>query len=100
MVPAYATASVLILVGASMCRSVGQISFSKIEESLPAFLTIILIPLTFSITQGILWGFISPVGLSLMVGRRWEIHPAMYVLALVSVGLLLLEHASFSWPVR
>ena len=68
MVPAYATASVLILVGASMFRSVGKISFSRIEEGLPAFLTIILIPLTFSITQGILWGFISHVGLYLIVG--------------------------------
>ncbi len=96
MVPAYATASVLILVGASMFRSVNQISFSKIEEGLPAFLTIILIPLTFSITQGILWGFISHVGLYLMVGRRKDIHPAMYALALVSIGLLLLEHVKFS----
>jgi AGZA family xanthine/uracil permease-like MFS transporter len=95
MVPAYATASVLILVGASMFRSVNQISFSKIEEGLPAFLTIILIPLTFSITQGILWGFISHVGLYLMVGRRKDIHPAMYALALVSIGLLLLEHVNF-----
>jgi AGZA family xanthine/uracil permease-like MFS transporter len=96
MVPAYATASVLILVGASMFRSVSKISFSKIEEGLPAFLTIILIPLTFSITQGILWGFLSHVGLYLMVGRRREIHPVMYALALVSVGLLLLGHAKFS----
>jgi AGZA family xanthine/uracil permease-like MFS transporter len=95
MVPAYATASVLILVGASMFKSVGQISFSRIEEGLPAFLTIILIPLTFSITQGILWGFISHVGMYLMVGRRQEIDPVMYVLALVSVGLLLLEHVKF-----
>jgi AGZA family xanthine/uracil permease-like MFS transporter len=55
-------------------------------------LTIILIPLTFSITQGILWGFISHVGMYLMVGRRQEIDPVMYALALVSVGLLLLEH--------
>ena len=92
MVPAYATASVLILVGASMFKSVGQISFSKIEEGLPAFLTIILIPLTFSITQGILWGFISHVGMYLLVGRRREVHPVMYVLAIISVGLLLLEH--------
>jgi len=92
MVPSFATASVLILVGASMFRSVGRISFAKIEEALPAFLTIILIPLTFSITQGILWGFISHVGLYLMVGRRREIHPVMYALALVSVGLLVLEH--------
>lgn len=92
-VPGFATAPVLILVGASMFRSVGKISFTKIDEGLPAFLTIILIPLTFSITQGILWGFISHVGLYLMVGRRQEIHPVMYVLALVAVGLLVLEHA-------
>ncbi len=95
MVPPFATASVLILVGASMFRSVGQISFSKIEEGLPAFLTIILIPLTFSITQGILWGFISHVGLYLIAGRAREIHPMMYALALVSVGLLVLEQVSF-----
>ena len=96
MVPPYATASVLILVGASMFRSVAGITFSKIEESLPAFLTIILIPLTFSITQGILWGFISHVTLYLMVGRRREIHPVMYALAAISIGLLALEHGKFS----
>jgi AGZA family xanthine/uracil permease-like MFS transporter len=92
MVPGFATASVLILVGASMFGNVGKISYAKIEEGLPAFLTIILIPLTFSITQGILWGFISHVGLYLMVGRRREIHPVMYALAVISVGLLLLEN--------
>jgi len=96
MVPAFATASVLILVGAAMFRSVGKINFAKLEESIPAFLTIILIPLTFSITQGILWGFISHVGLYLIVGRRREIHPVMYVLAVISIGLLLLEHVKFS----
>ena len=96
MVPAYATASVLILVGAAMFRSVSQITFSKIEEGLPAFLTIILIPLTFSITQGILWGFMSHVALYLMVGRRKDIHPVMYVLAVASIGLLLIEHVKFS----
>jgi len=95
MVPLYATAPVLILVGASMFRSVREITFSKIEEGLPAFLTIILIPLTFSITQGILWGFISHVGLYLLVGRRRDIHPVMYALALISIGLLLLEHVRF-----
>src|SRR5215210_7437925 len=96
MVPPFATAGVLILVGASMFRSVAEIDFKRLEESLPAFLTIILIPLTFSITQGILWGFISHVALYLMAGRRREIHPVMYALALVAVGLLLLEHAKFS----
>jgi len=92
MVPAFATAPVLVLVGASMFKSVGQIRFAKIEEGFPAFLTIILIPLTFSITQGILWGFISHVALYLLVGRRREIHPVMYVLAVIAIGLLALEH--------
>ncbi|HEY0006826.1 MAG TPA: NCS2 family permease [Pyrinomonadaceae bacterium] len=96
MVPPFATAPVLILVGAAMFRSVARLSFEEIEETLPAFLTIILIPLTFSITQGILWGFISHVGLFLMAGRRREIHPVMYALALISIGLLLLEHGKFS----
>jgi AGZA family xanthine/uracil permease-like MFS transporter len=93
MVPVYATSPV---VGAAMFGSVTQINFKKIEEGLPGFLTIILIPLTSSITQGILWGFISHVGLFLMVGRRKEIHPVMYVLALIAIGLLLLEHSDVS----
>jgi AGZA family xanthine/uracil permease-like MFS transporter len=96
MVPVYATAPVLVLVGASMFKSVNQIDFGKIEEGLPAFLTIILIPLTFSITQGILWGFISHVGLYLFVGRRKEIHPVMFVLALIAIGLLALEHSELA----
>src|ERR1700754_3146357 len=97
MVPPYATAGGLIFVGAAMFKSVGQIRFGKIEEGLPAFFTIILIPLTFSITQGILWGFISHVGLYLIVGRRKDVHPVMFVLAAVSIGLLLLEHIKLSW---
>lgn len=96
MVPVYATAPVLVMVGASMFKSVNQIDFRKIEEGLPAFLTIILIPLTFSITQGILWGFISHVGLYLVVGRRKEIHPVMFVLSLTAIGLLLLEHSDLT----
>ena len=93
MVPAYATAPVLILIGATMFRSVSGIDFSRVEDGLPAFLTIILIPLTFSITQGILWGFISHVSLYVMAGRRPEVDPVMYVLAALSIGLMLLEHS-------
>jgi len=91
MVPPYATAAVLVIVGAFMFSSVAAIDFSNIEDALPAFLTIILIPLTFSITQGILWGFISHAGLYLISGRAREVGPVMYALALVSVGLLLVE---------
>ncbi|MDX6713304.1 MAG: adenine/guanine/hypoxanthine permease, partial [Blastocatellia bacterium] len=95
-VPAYATAPVLVLVGAAMFKSVTTLSFETIEDSLPAFLTIILIPLTFSITQGILWGFISHAGLYVIAGRRKEVHPVMFVLAAISVGLVILERTQFS----
>lgn len=91
-VPAYATAPVLILVGGFMFRSVAGVDFERFEEAFPAFLTVVLIPLTFSITQGILWGFIAHVGLYLIAGRRRDVRPAMYVLALIAVGLLVLEH--------
>lgn len=95
MVPPYATAPVLILVGVTMFKSVGRIDFGRIEEGLPAFLTIILIPLTFSITQGILWGFISHIGLYLVTGRRKDVHPVMYILAAIAIALLVLEHTKF-----
>ena len=96
MVPVYATAPVLILIGAAMFKSVAAIDFGRLEEGLPAFLTIVLIPLTFSITQGILWGFISHASLYCLAGRRREVHPVMYVLAAISVGLLILEHSPLS----
>ncbi|MBI5200408.1 MAG: NCS2 family permease, partial [Elusimicrobia bacterium] len=54
-------------------------------------LTVVLIPLTFSITQGILWGFIAQAALYLAVGRGRELKPSLYGLAAVSVALLLLE---------
>lgn len=95
MVPPNATAPVLIIVGALMFRSVGSLQLSKLEDLIPAFLTVVLIPLTFSITQGILWGFVSHVLLYVMAGRRKEIAPAMYAIATVSVALLALEHGNW-----
>lgn len=88
MVPDFATAPILILIGLFMFSSVTRLSFARLEDALPAFLTIILIPLTCSITQGIVWGFISHVGLYAMAGRAREIHPMMYGLGAASVGLL------------
>ena len=79
-----------------MFGSVAAIDFARLEDGLPAFLTIVLIPLTFSITQGIRWGFISHASLYCLVGRRRAVHPVMYALAALSVGLLLLEHSPLS----
>lgn len=95
IVPPNATAVVLLMVGAYMFRSVKEIDLTHLEDALPAFLTIILIPLTFSITQGILWGFISHAGLYLIAGRWREVSGLMYGLAVISAGLVWLEHGVF-----
>jgi adenine/guanine/hypoxanthine permease len=91
-VPPYATAAVLVLVGAAMFQTVGAIDFTRIEEALPAFGTLVLIPLTFSITQGILWGFVLHVVLYTVAGRIREVRITLWLLAALSVGLLVLEH--------
>lgn len=92
MVPDFATAPVLILVGALMFRSISEFKLKNLEDLIPAFLTIVLIPLTFSITQGILWGFISHVVLYLFAGRQKEISAMLYGIALICVGLLIVEN--------
>jgi AGZA family xanthine/uracil permease-like MFS transporter len=95
IVPPYATAVVLLLVGAFMFRSVTEIKLDHLEDTIPAFVTIILIPLTFSIAQGILWGFISHTTIYLIAGRARDVSPVMYILAVISAGLVLLEHGKF-----
>ena len=91
-VPGYATAAVLILVGVSMFQSVAKIDFSSLEDALPAFVTVVLIPLTLSITQGILWGFLLHALLYAVAGRWREVSLTLWLLSALSAGLLLLGH--------
>ena len=91
VVPSHATAPVLVIVGALMFRSVSSLALEKLEDLLPAFLTIVLIPLTFSITQGILWGFIAHAALYAVAGRAREVAAGTWALAAVSITLLLVE---------
>jgi AGZA family xanthine/uracil permease-like MFS transporter len=92
-VPPYATAAVLIMVGVSMFNTVRAIAFDRPEIAIPAFTTLVLIPLTFSITQGILWGFVLHALMHLVTGRTRELKWAEAALAVVSVLLLVLEHS-------
>lgn len=92
-VPVYATSAVLILVGVSMFQTITAVPFDRPEIAIPAFATLILIPLTFSITQGILWGFILHAVLHAVVGRGREVTTPAWGLAVVSVVLLVIEHA-------
>ena len=91
-VPGYATAAVLVLVGVSMFQSIATIDYSSLEDALPAFVTVVLIPLTLSITQGILWGFLLQALLYGVAGRAREISATLWLLAALSAGLLLLGH--------
>jgi len=91
-VPGYATASVLVLVGVSMFQSIAGIDFLSLEDALPAFVTIVLIPLTLSITQGILWGFVLHALLYAVAGRYREVSVTLWLLSALSAGLLALGH--------
>ncbi|WP_339097531.1 NCS2 family permease [Deinococcus sp. VB142] len=85
-IPAAATAPALILVGALMMEGVKNIEWDELTEGLPAFLTIILMPLTFSIANGVSLGVISYAALKLLGGRGREVSPILYVLALLLLG--------------
>ena len=81
LVPAQATAPVLILVGFLMSGLLKGIDFEDIEEGFPALLTIVLMPFTFSITVGIGAGFVMYVLIKVIKGKFGEIHPLMWVVA-------------------
>jgi len=91
-VPGYATAAVLVLVGVAMFQSIATIDYSSLEDALPAFVTVVLIPLTLSITQGILWGFLLQALLYTVAGRARDVGLTLWLLAALSAGLLLLGH--------
>ncbi len=79
-------APALIVVGGLMLRNITQIDWEDVTESIPAFLTMLMMPLSFSITDGIGFGFISLAFLKLVTGRRKEIHPIIYYFALFFIA--------------
>ena len=84
-VPAFATAPALIIVGVFMLRGVSKIDFYNFEEALPAFLTLILMPLTFSIATGLAFGFSSYVLLKILRGHIKECDPVLIIIAVLSL---------------
>jgi len=85
LIPDAATAPALIIVGALMMESVRHIDFSDFTESLPAFLTIALMPFTYSIANGISAGLVMYPLLKLISGRGREVHWIIYVLAILVI---------------
>ncbi len=85
IVPAFATAPALIIVGVYMFKNVKQIDFGSFESGVPAFLTIILMPLTYSISMGLAFGFIAYIVANLASGKIKKIHPFMWGIGVFSV---------------
>ena len=79
-VPAVATAPILVLIGLFMMKPVAKIAWDDYEEAIPAFLALILIPLTYSITQGIVWGFLSYTVLKILKGKIRELPLMIYII--------------------
>ncbi|MDT8396889.1 MAG: NCS2 family permease [bacterium] len=89
-VQAYATAPALIIVGIFMMRGIGQINFYDFEEGVPAFLTLVLMPLTYSIAQGLVFGFISYTLIKVLIGKVREVDPVLMIIAALCVVSLLI----------
>lgn len=79
-IPGVATAPILVLIGVFMVRPLKQIDWGAFEEAIPAFLALILIPLTYSITAGIVWGFLSYTVIKLLVGKGRDIPVALWII--------------------
>jgi len=81
IVPAAATAPALILVGFLMISQMAKVNFDDLQTAVPAFLTLIMIPLTYSIAHGIGYGFIAYVAIKLLALKPHHVHPLMYITA-------------------
>ncbi|MGI6073683.1 MAG: NCS2 family permease [Fermentimonas sp.] len=93
IVPASATAPALILVGLFMITSVVKINFEDMTESLPAFLTIVMMPFAFSIAQGIVFGMLSFVILKVLSGKIKQVSTTMWVIFVLFIVKMVLDAA-------
>lgn len=91
-VPAFATAPALLFVACLMMRELVDVAWDDITEAAPAALTAMMMPFTYSIANGLAFGFISYAAIKLLTGRAREVHPATWIVA----GLFLIRFAFLS----
>jgi AGZA family xanthine/uracil permease-like MFS transporter len=90
IVPGFATAPALVIVGVFMFRNIKQIDFMNMKEAVPAFLTMILMPLTFSVATGLAVGFLAYIVITICSGDLKKISPVMWVVGVLSAINLVL----------
>ena len=84
-IPSAATAPALIIVGLLMAEQIKNVDFDDFSESIPAFVCMIMMPLTYSISNGILIGMITYVLMNIICGKFKKLSPAMYILAVLFI---------------
>ena len=84
-IPSAATAPALIIVGLLMAEQIKNVDFDNFSESIPAFVCMIMMPLTYSISNGILIGMITYVLMNMICGKFKKLSPAMYILAVLFI---------------
>ena len=82
-IPGFATAPALLYVGAQMLRSAREIDWDDMTEAAPAFLTIVFMPFTYSIADGIAFGFISYAVIKLLCNRVKDVPPMVWIVAVL-----------------
>ncbi len=90
LVPAVATSPVLLMVGVFMAQALRNIDWKAMDEAIPAFVAFILIPLTYSITQGIIWGFLTYTLIKLFLGKWKDLNVTLIVIDIFAVLALIL----------
>lgn len=91
IVPPYATAPALIMVGLFMMKEVKRIDFANLEEAFPSFIIIVMIALSYSISTGLAFGFVSFVIIKCVSGKIRDVKPAMWIIALLSILFLTID---------
>jgi AGZA family xanthine/uracil permease-like MFS transporter len=91
IVPGYATAPALIIVGLYMFKNIQKIHFAEFEESIPAFLTIIVMPFTGSISTGLTFGFLSYILVKIIAGKPSQISIILWIIGLLSLINLIID---------
>ncbi len=92
LVPSIATAPVLVLVGVFMAGPINKIHWKEIDEAIPAFLTIMLIPITYSLTQGLVYGMLSYTIIKMLQGKTREIPPMLFGIDAFALLMLAIEY--------
>ena len=98
-IPAFAAAPALVIVGAMMMKQAGDIDWNDKEMAIPAFITMVLMPFTYSIADGIAWGLISYVAIKIGMGKMDKLNPVVNILAVLMLMFYVGpgDQSTFDW---